>query len=83
VQVSFADYTNSRSILEMQTKNLAIAQQNYERAEQAYQSGLINNLTLREAQLSLINTENFIENAKFAAKMYEYQLLQSAGMLMQ
>jgi len=67
----------------MQTKNLVIAQQNYERTEQAFQNGLINTLSIREAQLSLINAENLIENAKFAAKMFEYQLLQSAGMLLQ
>ncbi len=79
----YGDYLNSLRVLEFQNTNLEIAQQNYSRSETAHQSGLLNGLSLRDAQLNLLNIQNLIENAKFTAKLLEYQLMHVSGQLLQ
>ncbi|MBN2010893.1 TolC family protein [candidate division KSB1 bacterium] len=80
---TFASYENSRYILAVQQRNLESAQLNFERTRELYELGQVTSTQFREAQLNLIRAKNNISNARFDAKLYEYELLKLSGELVQ
>jgi outer membrane protein len=74
-------YQNSRSVLEIQQRNLRSAELNFTRTQELYDLGQATTTTFREAQLNLIRAKNNIANAKYDAKLLEFELLQLSGLL--
>lgn len=79
----YESYENSRHVLEIQQKNLKSAELNFRRTSELYGLGQVTTTTFREAQLNLIRARNSITNAKFDAKLFQFQLLQLSGLLLQ
>lgn len=74
-------YQNSLFLLRAENKNLATAQLNFERTEEAYNLGQVTNTQLRDAQINLITAEVNINNLTNSAKLAEVELLRLAGEL--
>lgn len=68
--------------LNMQKKNVATNQRNFERTNEQFKLGQITSLDFRNAQLNLLNAQSNLNAARFEAKNSELQLLQLAGMLL-
>ena len=75
----FINYQNNLNLLQLETENLEVAKENNEIAKDRYEIGLSNSVELREAQINLINAELRAQNAAFAAKQAELELLFLAG----
>lgn len=80
---SFEDYQNSRYVLAIEQRNLQSAELNFKRTEELYNIGQATTTTFREAQLNLIQAKNNIANAKFTAKVLEFELLRLSGGLVE
>lgn len=78
---AYQSYRDSRTILEMEIRNLEAAQLNFERTQEMYNLGKVTNTEFREAQLKLIKAKNNISSYKYNAKIYETGLKQLCGLL--
>lgn len=81
VQNTYANYKNSRYVLEVQQDNLESTQLNFDRTRELYDLGQVTSTEFREAQLNLIRAKTTITNAKFDAKLLEFQLMRLVGEL--
>ena len=82
-RVLYAAYQNSRYILKVQQQNLNTAELNFRRSKELFELGQLTSTQFREAQLNLIRAKTQIINAKFEAKIFEFQLLKLIGDLVQ
>lgn len=80
---SYLDFKNARKLLALQERNLQTATRNFERAQEAYRSGQLTQIELREAQLNLMRTELQIVNLRYAAKLAEIEMQRVAGTLLE
>lgn len=76
------NYTNRLRIFDLQSKNVATAQNNYDRSIEQYNLGQITSVELRQAQLNLLNAQTSKNLAKYNAKLAELELLQLVGELL-
>ena len=76
------DYMNKLEIYNIQEKNIITAQNNFDRTQEKFKIGQVNSIEFRQAQLNLLNTELSRNQAKYAAKLAELQLLQISGELL-
>ena len=76
------DYMNKLEIYNIQEKNIITAQNNFDRTQEKFKIGQVNSIEFRQAQLNLLNAELSRNQAKYAAKLAELQLLQISGELL-
>ena len=81
VNTTYQTYLTNISLIELEGKNEAIAQENKEITEEKYRIGIIPTIEFRTAQLNYINAKVRHSNAKFQAKLSEIILKQLAGNL--
>ncbi len=77
----WADYANALELIELEEQNLLVSQENAAIALERFQLGTYTPVELREAQQALLNTENRLVAAKYAAKASETRLLLIGGRL--
>lgn len=80
---AWGDYNNKLYVLSVQEKNLSTANLNFEKSKEQYQLGQITSIEFRQAQLNLLNASLNKNNAKYAAKISELQLMQLSGKLLE
>ena len=80
---AFEAYQNSRYVLAIEQRNLQSAELNFKRTQELYNLGQATTTTFREAQLNLVQAKNNIANAKFTAKVLEFELLRLSGGLVE
>lgn len=76
------NYENRLAIYTLLQKNVATAQNNYQRSQEQYKIGQITSVELRQAQLNLLNAQTNKNLAKYEAKLSELELLQLTGQLL-
>jgi len=81
VNTTYQTYLTNISLIELEGKNVAIAQENMEITVEKYRIGIIPTIEFRTAQLNYINAKVRHSNAKFQAKLSEIILKQLAGNL--
>lgn len=79
----FGNYQTQLFILSAQSQNVATAQNNFNRAEEAFKTGQITSIEFRQAQLNLLNALMNKNQAKYDAKNSELMLLQLNGQLLE
>jgi outer membrane protein len=79
----FIRYQNNLQLMELEEENLDVAEENLEIAQERYRIGLSNALELREAQINFLNAEIRYQNAAFAAKIAETELIFLSGSMVQ
>jgi len=83
VKNTFEAYNNSRYVLKIEKRNLESAELNFQRTRDLYNLGQVTTTQFREAQLNLIRAKNNISIARYEAKLYEINLAQLSGTLVQ
>lgn len=73
------NYQNKLNIYRLQENNIKTAQNNFDRTQEKFKLGQVNSIAFRQAQLNLLNTELSRNQAKYLAKLAEFQLLQLSG----
>ncbi len=76
------DYLNKLEIFNIQEKNILTAQNNFERTQEKFKIGQVNSIEFRQAQLNLLNVALSRNQAKYAAKLSELEVLQISGELL-
>ncbi len=76
-------YENNKSLVNLETQNLEVANLNLQRSKELFQQGQITNVDFRQAQLNLLNTQSRLNNAVYAVKITEYEIKRLAGELIQ
>ncbi len=76
------NYLNKLEIYSIQEKNIRTAENNFERTQEKFKLGQVNSIEFRQAQLNLLNAELSRNEAKFAAKLSELEILQISGELL-
>lgn len=79
---ALGNYENKRYIFEVQEKNVATNENNFERSQEQFKIGQITSIEFRQAQINLINARTSKNLAKYDAKLAELQLLQLTGQLL-
>jgi outer membrane protein len=72
-------YHNALFVLRSQADNLATAEDNFKRSEEAFKLGQLTTVEFRQAQLNLLNAEQALSKAKYDAKNAEMQVLATMG----
>lgn len=78
----WGDYQNALFVLEVEKSAVETNRQNFERTKEQEKIGQISSIAYRQAQLNLLDAETNLNNAKFAAKVIETELLQLSGQLL-
>ncbi|WP_378186481.1 TolC family protein [Aquimarina sp. W85] len=79
---AFGDYRNRLNIYKIQQQNVLTSENNFQRSEERFKLGQITSIEFRQAQINLINAKTNKNQAKYAAKLAELQLLQLTGQLL-
>jgi len=79
---SYDSYQNALFILEAQEQNVRTNQNNFERTQERYILGQVTSIEFRLAQINLLNAKTAYDNAKYDAKLFELNLLQLSGELL-
>ncbi len=83
LQNLYKAYENSLRLVELESDNLQITEENVNIALERLRLGNITQLEFREAQVNLIDAQSRLVNAQFAAKNAETELLRLSGRLIQ
>ncbi|WP_117624674.1 TolC family protein [Neotamlana nanhaiensis] len=73
------DYQNKLNIFKLQEANIKTSQNNFDRTEEKFKLGQLNSIEFRQAQINLLNAELTRNQAKYAAKIAELELLKISG----
>lgn len=73
------DYQNKLNIYKLQEESINTARNNFNRTEENFKIGQVNSIEFRQAQLNLLNAELVRNQAKYQAKVAEFQMLQICG----
>ncbi|MEH0153076.1 TolC family protein [Limibacter armeniacum] len=79
---AWTDYVYKKQLAKMEETSVEQARLNFEQTEESYAFGQSNTVEFRAAQENLLEAENRLNNARYAAKISEVNLLQLAGMLL-
>ncbi|GGE37212.1 membrane protein [Psychroflexus planctonicus] len=82
IKNAFENYKNRLYIYNLQEKNVATNENNFDRTREQFKLGQINSVEFRQAQLNLLNAQTSYNLAKYDAKLAEVQLLQLTGQLL-
>ncbi len=83
VQRTFTDYRNALNLLQLESENLKIAQQNVEIALERYRLGVATPLELREVQRNSVATASRLIDAAYNAKLAEIELQRLSSSIIQ
>ncbi|MFO7447424.1 MAG: TolC family protein [Ignavibacteriaceae bacterium] len=83
LQNSYKAYQNSLTLVELETENLKVTEENVAIALERLRLGNITPLEFREAQINLLDAQSRLVNAQFEAKNAETELLRISGRLIQ
>ncbi len=83
VENAYATFQNRLFVLQMEERNLATARANFERTQAQANYGQVSNTQFREAQLNLAQSQNRLNNAKYAAKLAELDLQYLSGQIIE
>jgi len=81
VNNAYDTYITNLSLLQISQRNVSLAELNYERSAEAFATGQITGIELRDAQLNLSNSKNAISRQRVVTKLSEIGLLYEAGLL--
>ncbi len=82
VRNSWQNYQTALQVLRTERENYATAQLNFERSNDRFNLGQITSIEFRQAQLNLLAAAVNLSRAKYNAKLYELELLQLSGKLL-
>ena len=80
---AYNDFVTNLELLALTQRNLASTTINYERSQEAFSTGQINGLELREAQLNLINAKYNLSLQRIQTKLSEVSLYFYSGGLVE
>lgn len=75
-------YTNNVELLGIEQANLTVARSNFEIAMERYRLHELSGIELREAQLSLLQSEERLSTAEYNIKLCEISLVQLSGQIL-
>jgi outer membrane protein TolC len=78
---TFKRYRNSLQLVNLETENLEVAEENVEIAVERLRLGNITPLEFRESQTNLLDAQSRLVSAQFEAKSAEIELLKLSGKL--
>ncbi|MEM1134192.1 MAG: TolC family protein [Bacteroidota bacterium] len=78
---AYDDYQSNIALLSLNERNLITSSVNYERSVEAFSTGQITGIELREAQLNLLNSKYSVSLQRIQAKLSEVNLHFYAGTL--
>lgn len=81
-ETAYETHQNNLRLLALEELNAEIAALNLKRTEDMYKNGQVTQVEFRQAQLNLYAAETKRNNARFAAKITEYDLIRLQGMLL-
>ncbi len=81
LSTAYQSYLTNISLMDVESKNQALARQNFEITNEKFRIGTITTFELRTAQLNYINAQVRYFNALFQAKLSEISLKELAGNL--
>lgn len=76
------DYQNKLAIYRVQENNIITSKNNFNRTQEKFKLGQVSSIEFRQAQLNLISSELSRNQAKYAAKISELNVLQLSGELL-
>ena len=78
---AWTDYTLQLNTMELEKDNLANEKERFKSVKDKYYLGQTDNLTFRDAQLSLARAKSQLFNARINSKLSELELLRISGAL--
>ncbi|TWO33448.1 TolC family protein [Seonamhaeicola sediminis] len=76
---AWEDYQNKLAIFRLQEDNIKTSQNNFDRTHEKFKLGQLNSIEFRQAQINLLRATLTKNQAKYAAKIAELQLLKISG----
>lgn len=76
---AWANYMNAKAVFEAESNNAEIVKENFDRTAERFNSGQLNSLDFRQAQLNYINALNSMNIARYDVKITEVELLLLSG----
>jgi len=76
---AFDAYSTNLELLKLSLRNVEVAEVNYRRSREAFATGQITGIELRDAQLNLISAKNNVSIQRIQTKISEVNLLQLSG----
>lgn len=76
---AYTDYHTNMELVDLESQNVEVARQSVDVATESYRLGAINNLQMRESQITLIEAERRLLNAQYLAKSAEVELFRLTG----
>jgi len=83
VNNAYDTYLTNLELLEISNRNLELARTNFSRSEDAFATGQITGIELRNAQLNLNDAQTAIVRQRIVTKIAELGLLYEAGILLE
>lgn len=80
---AYNNFVTNKELLALNIRNLELAETNYERSEEAFKTGEINGLQLREAQLNLLNSRYNVVQLAIQTKVSQTNLYYLSGKLVE
>ena len=80
---AWANYQNALFVLQVEENAVKTNEENFTRTEEQVNAGQLSSIEFRQAQLNLLNSQTSLNNAKFNAKLWEVQMIQLAGELIE
>ena len=80
---TFNAYETNKELLDLNIRNLELAEANYERSQEAFTTGEITGLQLREAQLNLLSARFSVIQLRIQTKVSEINLYYLSGTLVE
>ena len=80
---TFNNFETNKELLALNTRNLELAEANYQRSQEAFTTGEITGLQLREAQLNLLSAKYSVIQLRIQTKVSEVNLYYLSGTLVE
>ena len=81
ILTSFNNFETNKDLLALNVRNLELAEANYSRSQEAFATGEITGLQLREAQLNLLSSKFTVSQLRVQTKASELNLYYLSGTL--
>jgi outer membrane protein TolC len=81
--INYNNYETNKELLALNIRNLELAEANYERSQEAFTTGEITGLQLREAQLNLLSARFNVIQLRIQTKVSEVNLYYLSGTLVE
>lgn len=77
----FSAYRTNMQIIPLEEANVEVSNLNMQRTKELYQNGQATQVEFRQAQLNLLRAQSKLNQAKYSAKITEFELKRLAGQL--